>query len=83
MHFFSTQLARNLHAYIIVQTAGKRENTGKGGDPVNKLVARLIDCGMTRDVALCIARQYRGRLHDFELYVESVEESSRGQMENV
>ena len=83
MHFFSTKLARRLHACIIVQTAEKRENTGKGGDPVNKLIARLIECGMTRDVALCMARQYRGRLHEFELYVESVEESSRGQMEDV
>ena len=83
MHFFSTQLARNSHALIIVQTTWKCENSGKGGDPVNKLVARLIDCGMTRDVAICIARQYRGRLHEFELYVESVEESSREQMENV
>ncbi len=83
MHFFSTQLARNSHACIIAQIAGKRENTGKGGDHVNKLVARLIDCGMTREVALCMARQYRGRLHEFELYVESVEESSREQMEDV
>ena len=83
MHFFSTELARRLHACIIVQTVEKRENTGKGGDPVNKLIARLIECGMTRDVALCMARQYRGRLHEFELYVESVEESSRGQMEDV
>ena len=83
MHFFNTQIARNSHACIIVQTADKRENTGKGGDPVNKLIARLIECGMTRDVALCMARQYRGRLHEFELYVESVEESSRGQMEDV
>ena len=80
---FCTELARNMHAYIIAQTAGKRENTGKGGDPVNKLIARLIDCGMTREVALCMARQYKGRLHDFELYVESVEESSREQMEDV
>ena len=83
MHFFSTQLARNSHTLIIVQTAEKRENTCKGGDPVNKLIARLIDCGMTREVALCMARQYRGRLHEFELYVESVEESCREQMENV
>ena len=83
MHFFSTQFAQNSHACIIVQTAETRENTCKGGDPVNKLIARLIDCGMTREVALCMARQYRGRLHEFELYVESVEESSREQMENV
>ena len=83
MHFFSTQLARNMHACILVQTIIKRENTGKGGDPVNKLIARLIECGMTRDVALCMARQYKGRLHEFELYVESVEESCREQMEDV
>lgn len=50
---------------------------------MNKLIARLIDCGMTRDVALCMFRQYRRRPHDFELYVESVEESSRVQMEAV
>lgn len=50
---------------------------------MNKLIARLIECGMTRDVALCMARQYKGRLHEFELYVESVEESSREQMEDV
>ena len=83
MHVFSTQLARNMHACILVQTIIKRENTGKGGDPVNKLIARLIECGMTRDVALCMARQYKGRLHEFELYVESVEESCREQMEDV
>ena len=47
------------------------------------LVARLIDCGMTREVALCMMRQYKGRPRDFELYVESVEESSREQMEEL
>ncbi len=50
---------------------------------MRELIARLIDCGMTRDVALCMARKYKGRLHDFELYVESVEESNREQMEDV
>lgn len=50
---------------------------------MNKLIARLIDCGMTRDVALCMMRQYKGRPRDFELYVESVEESSREQMEEL
>ena len=50
---------------------------------MRELVARLIDCGMTRDVAVCMMRQYRGRQRDFELYVESVEESSRGQMEEL
>ena len=50
---------------------------------MNRLIARLIDCGITRDVALCMYRQYRNRPRDFELYVESVEESSREQMEEI
>ena len=40
---------------------------------MNKLIARLIDCGMSRSVALCMYRQYKGRPHEFELYVESIE----------
>lgn len=60
-----------------------REFEQKEGFLMQKLIARLIDCGMTRDVALCMARRYRGRPHDFELYVESVEESSREQMEEL
>ena len=50
---------------------------------MNRLIARLIDCGMTRDVAVCMMRQYRGRPREFELYVESVEESCREQMEAI
>ena len=50
---------------------------------MNKLIARLIDCGMTREVALFMQKQYKGRPHDFELYVESVEDSSREQMEEI
>lgn len=49
---------------------------------MNKLIARLIDCGMTRSVALCMYRQYKGRPHEFELYVESVEKCCE-QMETV
>ena len=48
---------------------------------LNDLIARLIRCGMSRDVALCMYRKHKGRPRDFELYVESVEESSREQME--
>lgn len=46
---------------------------------MNKLIARLIDCGMTRDVALHMYGLYkkRGKLDDFERYVESVEETVR------
>ena len=50
---------------------------------MKSLVARLIDCGMTREVAICMMRRFRGREREFELYVESVEESSREQMEAV
>ena len=41
---------------------------------MNKLIARLIDCGMTREVALCMYRQYKDNPHEFELYVEKIEE---------
>ena len=44
---------------------------------MNKLIARLIDCGMTRDVALCMYRKYKGRPHEFELYVESIENQEK------
>lgn len=52
---------------------------------MNKLIARLIDCGMTRDVALFMYGKYKrsGKLDEFERYVESVEESVREQMEVV
>ena len=42
---------------------------------MNKLIARLIDCGMTRDVALHMYGIYKrhGHLREFEKYVESVE----------
>lgn len=42
---------------------------------MNKLIARLIDCGMSREVALAVYANYkrRGLLYEFERYVESVE----------
>lgn len=45
---------------------------------MNKLVARLIDCGMSRKVALCVARSFRGRLKEFELFVDAVEAECEG-----
>ena len=50
---------------------------------MNVLIARLIDCGMTREVALHMYGVYKrkGKLDEFEKYVESVEESCREQME--
>ena len=45
---------------------------------MNKLIARLIDCGMSREVALHMYSVYlrHGRIDDFERYVESVERSA-------
>ncbi len=48
---------------------------------MNKLVARLIDCGMTRKVALCMLRQFQD-LREAERYVEQVEEASREPMDS-
>lgn len=42
---------------------------------MNQLISRLIRCGMSRDVALFMFRKYKGKPHEFELYVESVEAS--------
>ena len=47
---------------------------------MNKLIARLIDCGISREVALCMYRQFKGRPHEFELYVESIEKECREDM---
>ena len=57
--------------------------TVKGAENVNKLIARLIDAGMPRDIALAVYRSFK-RFNDllgFERYVESVEEESRYQEE--
>ena len=50
---------------------------------MDKLIARLIDCGMPREVALAVFRSYKRRkdLWGFERYVESVEEEKRTQEE--
>lgn len=47
---------------------------------MNKLIARLMACGMTAKVALSALRRFRC-LHDAELYVEEIEEESREQVE--
>ena len=46
---------------------------------MNKLIARLIDCGMPREIALAVYHNYKrhGNLFEFERYVESVEEETR------
>ena len=52
---------------------------------MNKLIARLIDAGVPREIALAVYRDYkrRGDLYGFERYVESVEEECREQMEEI
>ena len=48
---------------------------------MNKLIARLIDCGMDREIALAVYRSFKqaGNLFEFERYVEGVEEETRYQ----
>lgn len=52
---------------------------------MNKLIARLIDTGMPREVALAVYRNFKrsGNLFEFERYVIGVEEEVREQMEAV
>ena len=52
---------------------------------MNKLIARLIKCGMPRDVALAVCRSFKrnSNMFEFERYVEGVEEECREQMEAV
>ena len=52
---------------------------------MDKLIARLIRCGMPRDVALAVYRSFKraNNLWEFERYVEGVEEECREQMEAV
>lgn len=50
---------------------------------MNKLIARLIRCGMPRDVAVAVCRSFmkNSNLFELERYVEGVEEESRTQEE--
>lgn len=52
---------------------------------MNKLIARLIDAGMPREVALAVYRGFKrdGNLFEFERYVEGVEEECREPMDEV
>ena len=44
---------------------------------MNKLIARLINAGMPREIAVFMCRKFKGDQHGFELYVESIEEQER------
>ena len=44
---------------------------------MNKLIARLIKAGMPREIAVFMCGKFRGRPHEFELYVESIENQER------
>jgi hypothetical protein len=52
---------------------------------MDKLIARLIRCGMPRDVALAVYRNFRraNNLWEFERYVEGVEEECREPVEEI
>ena len=61
------------------------QNISERGGDMNKLIARLIDCGMPREVAVAVCRSYMrsSNIFEFERYVEGVEEEYRAQMEAV
>ena len=50
---------------------------------MNKLIARLIDCGMPREVALAVYHSFKrnNNLFEFERYVEGVEEECHEPMD--
>lgn len=50
---------------------------------VSRLIARLIDCGMSREVAVAIYHSFKrnSNLFEFERYVIGVEEECREPME--
>ena len=52
---------------------------------MNKLIARLIDCGMPREIALAVYRSFKrnNNLFEFERYVQGVEEEYHEQMEAI
>ena len=52
---------------------------------MDKLIARLIRCGMPRDVALAVYRSFKrtGNMYEFERYVESVEDECREPVEEI
>lgn len=52
---------------------------------MNKLIARLIDAGMPREVALAVYRSFKrtSNMFEFERYVEGVEEEIREPMEAI
>ena len=52
---------------------------------MNKLIARLIDCGFSREVALSIYNSFKknSNLIEFERYVEGVEDVCREPMDEV
>lgn len=57
----------------------------RGGALMNKLIARLIDTGMPREIALAVYRNYLriGNMYEFERYVESVEAECREPMDPI
>lgn len=52
---------------------------------MNKLIARLIKCGMPREVAMAVYRSFMrdSNIFEFERYVEGVEEECSEQMEEI
>lgn len=62
-----------------------RQSGRKEGDTVNDYIARLIDCGIPRDTAVCICHTFK-RDHGLDAlacYVDAVEQECHGDLEEV
>lgn len=75
-----------MHGRIIVIKGTGWQNTGEQEvKTMDKLIARLVKCGMPRDVALAVYRSFKraNNLWEFERYVEGVEEECREPVEEI
>jgi len=79
VHFFVHKVARKMDFRLIVSGFFFCFNKLKEAMDMRDCIARLIKCGMPREIALCVCKTF-ARANDFigmERYVESVEEETR------
>lgn len=48
---------------------------------MREMIARLIDCGMPREVAVCVCRHFGNDMEKLACYVSEVEQETNGKME--
>lgn len=50
---------------------------------MQEMIARLIDCGMPRSVAVCVCNYFKADPKKLACYVDEVEKEAYGEMEAV